>query len=125
MMITTTTANDLISTQTNTYSTGGGFGPVVCGGQIVSGIDPRTAIAITSIAEAVVSLGGTISGVMAEGWFEWNLGAPMIVGSILSVLPAVWITKHIKLEDLDILVAVLCLGFGCLDLIKVTLRRKG
>jgi uncharacterized membrane protein YfcA len=36
--------------------TGGGYGPVIAGGQIVAGLDPKAAVAITNLAEAVVSL---------------------------------------------------------------------
>lgn len=39
---------------------GGGYGPIVTGGQMISGIEPRAAVAITSIVEAVMCAFGFV-----------------------------------------------------------------
>lgn len=66
--------------------TGGGYGPLIAAGQIVSGLDPKAAVAITNLAEAVVSLAAVAS---YAWWFpgawRWDLLLAVVGGAVLAV----------------------------------------
>ncbi|MBD3313268.1 TSUP family transporter [Candidatus Woesearchaeota archaeon] len=90
----------------NKGMTGGGFGPVLAGGQIISGVKSRSAVAITAFVESIVSLAGviifliTIGFTSTEGW----LIAALLIGGLISTPAAVYIVKHINLNKLRYLI---------------------
>ena len=74
----------------NKSLSGGGYGPLVTSGQVVSGLSPRQAVAITSIAESFTCLIGlaTYAFVTAAGGGnqpDWSLALPMALGALMSV----------------------------------------
>ncbi len=52
---------------------GGGYGPVVTGGQIILGKDNKPAIACTTAAEPLICIAGFISYLILKGLSSWNL----------------------------------------------------
>ena len=64
---------------------GGGYGPLVMAGQVVSGISPKHAVAITSLAEALTCFVGLGAYLLMEGRIDWTLAVPLTVGAMLSV----------------------------------------
>lgn len=66
--------------------TGGGYGPLIAAGQIVAGLDPKASVAITNLAEAIVSLGAVAS---YAWWFSaswmWDLVLAVTCGAVLAV----------------------------------------
>jgi len=64
---------------------GGGYGPLVTAGQVVSGVSARSAVAITSLAEALTCLVGLIAYVALYGHVDWTLAGPLTLGAMLSV----------------------------------------
>lgn len=78
----------------NKGMSGGGYGPVVTGGQILSGVDPKRSVGITSLAEGLVCLVGvTLYLVLQRGAICWTLAGPLAVGALLSVPLATWTVK--------------------------------
>ena len=64
---------------------GGGYGPVVTGGQVLAGIRSRNAIGIASLAEGIASLVGVIVYLVSGSDIPWHLAPSLIVGAMLSV----------------------------------------
>lgn len=64
---------------------GGGYGPVVTGGQVLTGIGSRSAIGIASLAESVASLAGVITYLLAGSAFPKLLTPSLLLGAVLSV----------------------------------------
>ena len=64
---------------------GGGYGPLVTGGQVVSGVSPKQAVAITSVAEALTCLVGLTAYLLMGGSLDWSLAIPLTLGACLSV----------------------------------------
>jgi uncharacterized membrane protein YfcA len=64
---------------------GGGYGPLVTGGQVVSGMSPKHAVAITSMAEGLTCFVGLTAYVIMKGAPDWSLAIPLTVGAIFSV----------------------------------------
>ena len=63
--------------------TGTGYGPIVTGGQMALGIDPRKAVATTSFAEILVC-GAAGFYYASSGVFDLTLVLPLLVGSLLA-----------------------------------------
>lgn len=63
--------------------TGTGYGPIVTGGQMVLGVDPRKAVATTSFAEILVC---GVAGLYyaSSGVFDPDLVLPLLAGSLLA-----------------------------------------
>ncbi|TWT43922.1 Sulfite exporter TauE/SafE [Phycisphaerae bacterium RAS1] len=64
---------------------GGGYGPLVTAGQVVSGVSPRQAVAITSLCESITCVAGLAGFLVMGKSILWELAGPMLVGALLSV----------------------------------------
>ncbi|MCK4413352.1 MAG: sulfite exporter TauE/SafE family protein [Candidatus Eisenbacteria sp.] len=100
---------------------GGGYGPVVTGGQILSGVGEKSAIGITSFAEGLVCLVGLILYLVLQGGVAWGLALPLMLGAILSVPAAVWTVKIMPERLLRRSIGYATLFLGVLTLIRVVL----
>ncbi|NSW55928.1 MAG: sulfite exporter TauE/SafE family protein [Armatimonadetes bacterium] len=99
---------------------GGGYGPLVTSGQILSGVDPKRSVGITSMAEGLVCLAGAVLYVcVREGAIYWPLAVPLTVGALLSVPLATWTVKTLPPVDMRRSVGFATLFLGLLTLIKL------
>ena len=72
---------------------GGGYGPIVTGGQIIAGVDGKQAVGVTSLAEGLVCAVGLALYVACNQAIQWQLAIPLTVGALLSVPAATWTVK--------------------------------
>jgi len=119
---------------------GGGFGPVITAGQIISGQKHKGAIAITTLAEAPIctvgfltylvgkvikdthtpilgeNLGVFISAMFSKDIFQWELVLALLLGSVLVAPFGAFVTRIIKTERITVALGVLVtiLGLGTL-----------
>ncbi|MBE9566380.1 MAG: sulfite exporter TauE/SafE family protein [Proteobacteria bacterium] len=101
----------------NKGMSGGGYGPLVVGGQVLSGCEAKSAVGCTSLAESLVCLVALI-GFAASGIFPtWTLAVPIVLGAMLSAPCAAAMTRHLDSKiDLKRVIGfvVLLLGFLCI-----------
>lgn len=98
---------------------GGGYGPLVTAGQVVSGVSPKSAVAITSLAESFTCLVG-VSAYLATGRrIDWSLAVPLICGAVLSVPMATITIKKIPESYVKALVGITTLILGVIASIKL------
>jgi uncharacterized membrane protein YfcA len=104
----------------NKGMSGGGYGPLVVGGQVLSGCEAKSAVGCTSLAESLVCLVALI-GFAATGMFpSWALAVPIVLGAMLSAPCAAAMTKYLDARlDLKRVVGVVVLLLGVLCLVKV------
>jgi len=99
---------------------GGGYGPVVTSGQILSGVNSKAAIGITSLAEGLTCLVGVISYlVFTNHRVEWLLAPSLILGAVLSVPLATYTVKKIKGYYIKLIIGILTVILGLLTLGKI------
>ena len=100
----------------NKGMSGGGYGPLVVGGQLLSGCEAKSAVGCTSLAESFVCLVALL-GFAAKGVFpSAMLAVPIVTGAMLSAPCAAAMTKFLDQRvDLKKVVglAVLILGILC------------
>lgn len=101
---------------------GGGYGPLVTGGQVLSGVKEKDAVAITSVSESAACLAGFILYLLIPGSsICWNLALPLTIGAILSVPAAVLTVKVIPEGRIRKNIAFVTLFLGVLAFIKIIL----
>jgi len=103
----------------NKGMSGGGYGPVVTGGQILSGVEGRSAVGITSLAEGLTCLVGIIAYVLVTGnAIDWRLAPVIIAGAVFSVPLSAISVKKISTRGLKFAIAILTIILGLLTIIK-------
>lgn len=98
---------------------GGGYGPLVTGGQVMSGVDEKVSISVTSLAEGSVCLVGFILYLIFKGNLNWTLTIPLVLGAILSVPAAVITVKWLPRSEIKSAIGYVTLFLGTLALIRL------
>lgn len=100
---------------------GGGYGPVVTGGQLLSGMDGKSAIAITSLAEGITCLAGASIYIASGGFRHLSLAPFLTGGALLSVPLSAFVVKWLPLGKLTIIIGIITLFMGLITLVKLFL----
>lgn len=96
---------------------GGGYGPMATGGQILSGVETKSAVGITSLAEGIASIVG-VAAWMWVGWTEMGFTIPLTVGAILSVPFSALTVKRLHARNLRAIVGLAIMVLGLVIIIQ-------
>ena len=102
----------------NKGMSGGGYGPVVSGGQVLSGMEAKTAVGITSMAEGLTCIVGAALYLVTTG-IDGRLALPLVIGAMLSVPLSVHSVRAIRDRWLRVAIGVLTLVLGTLTLVRL------
>ena len=103
----------------NKGMSGGGYGPVVTGGQILSGVEGKSAVGITSLAEGLTCLVGVIAYILiSTNPVDWKLAPWIIAGAVLSVPLSAKSVKIISTRKLKLAIAVLTVILGLVTITR-------
>jgi uncharacterized membrane protein YfcA len=100
---------------------GGGYGPLVTGGQICAGVPAKQAVGICSFAEGLVCFAGLGVYLLLQGGPTWSLALPLTLGGILSVPAATWTVRLLPDDLLRRRVGYATLFLGGLTLVQIVL----
>ena len=103
----------------NKGMSGGGYGPVTTGGQILAGVDSKAAVGITSVAEGLTCAVALITLYLTGGSINWALATPLTCGALLSVPLAVFVVKVLPAKYIQRGIGLACLFLGLLTLAKL------
>lgn len=103
----------------NKGSSGGGYGPLVMGGQLLAGVEGRRAVAITALGEALTCVIYLVLNGFMNGLPIWRLALPLCAGAVLSVPLAAYTVKLMSPQMLRGSIAYVTVFLGCLTLVKV------
>jgi len=98
---------------------GGGYGPVVTGGQLLAGVNEKNAVAITSLAEALTCLVGMSAYIFFLGGFDWILAPYLLIGALLSVPLSAITVKKIQAKNFKKGIGMATTLLGILTLSKL------
>lgn len=98
---------------------GGGYGPLVTGGQVISGVPEKNAIGITSFAEGIVCVVGFILYISLKGLPQWHLAIPLILGALMSVPLATWTVRILPSDLIRKSIGYVTTFLGILTLLKI------
>jgi uncharacterized membrane protein YfcA len=105
----------------NKALSGGGYGPLMTSGQILSGIKGKSSVGITSFAEGFTCLVGVILFLGKGQGFTLDLLVPVLAGALLSVPFSTEFVKHINETTFKKVIAVLTVVMGLFTIFKVLL----
>ncbi len=103
----------------NKGMSGGGYGPLVMGGQILSGVGVKNAVGITSFSESVTCLAGVVLFFVMKKNIDWGLAPWLTLGALLSVPFAVKVVKWVPEKGVKIVIAASMMILGTLTLKSV------
>jgi len=97
---------------------GGGYGPLVTGGQIVVGREVRSSVGSTTIAEVTVCIVSFLSYLFVEGDIYWRLAAATGIGSIAAGPFAALTVSKIEEQKLKYTIGVVTIALGIYTLVN-------
>jgi uncharacterized protein len=107
----------------NKGMTGGGYGPVLTGGQIISGVEGKKAVSITTLTEALICIIGFIVYVLIGNshTLNWSLIISLLIGGLLATPLATYAVKKIPTKKLVFVVGIISIILGIAVLIELFL----
>lgn len=100
---------------------GGGYGPVVTGGQVLAGVRGRSAVGIASLAEGIASIVGVAIYCASGASVSWHLVPSLLLGAALSVPLAAYVVSRIPTGRLTLLIGSLSTTLGGYTLVRLLL----
>lgn len=97
---------------------GGGYGPVITAGQILSGLNPKSSVGIASLSEGLISLIGATAYAIIARSIPWSLTVPLLIGSVTSTPLAAYTVKKLHFKHLRLAIGILAALLGTVTLIK-------
>ncbi|MCK4871121.1 MAG: sulfite exporter TauE/SafE family protein [Phycisphaerales bacterium] len=99
---------------------GGGYGPLVTGGQVVSGMPAKSAVAVTSLTESLTCLVGLSAYMLLlRGHVDFALAVPLTIGACLSVPIATLTVRRLPEGFMRSSVGVTTCALGLFTLAKI------
>jgi len=106
----------------NKAISGGGYGPVVTGGQVLAGVEGKSAVGITSLAEGLTCVVGVLAYILvSKNPINWHLAPWIIIGAIASVPLSAKSVKIISTKTLKLAIAVITIILGAFTILKTLL----
>jgi len=100
---------------------GGGYGPVVTGGQVLAGVRGRSAVGIASLAEGITSAVGVLAYLASGKPIPWHLAPSLLLGAVLSVPLAAYAVSRVSPARLTLAIGGLSTVLGGYTLLQVLL----
>ncbi|WP_436928032.1 sulfite exporter TauE/SafE family protein [Halosimplex amylolyticum] len=101
---------------------GGGYGPIATLGQIYAGVYEKTATAITSLAEGIVSLVGAVAyfGLFLGGFpIEYGLFPSLFTGAFFAAIVAPYLVRVLPGRVLEYLIPLYAFAIGAFALVQL------
>ena len=98
---------------------GGGYGPLVMGGQLISGINAKNAVGITAFAEALTCLVGFIVYLVSGRAIDWKLTGVLILFATGAVPFAALTVKNVFSDRLKKYAGILIIILGLATIFKI------
>jgi uncharacterized membrane protein YfcA len=98
---------------------GGGYGPVVTSGQVLSGVRGRNAVGIASLAEGFTSIVGVGIYMLSSTPLSWPLISSLMLGAILSVPLSAYVVSSLSTGRLTLIIGGMSTALGGYTLVRL------
>ncbi len=98
---------------------GGGYGPLIVSGQILSGVETKNSIGITALAEGATCFIGVITYFIVGTNVDWMLAPYLVTGSLISVPLSVYTVKRMPVKQFTLIIGVATTVLGLFLLYKL------
>ena len=99
---------------------GGGYGPLIMGGQILSGVNAKNAVGITAFAEAITCLVGFMLYLVLGRALDWRLTAWLVISAIPAVPLAAFTVQKINLNRYKKFIGIFISILGILTFFRIS-----
>lgn len=99
---------------------GGGYGPLVMGGQLINGLNVKNAVGITAFAEAITCFVGFMIYLITAKTIDWKLTGLLIISAVLAVPVAALTVKKAPTNSLKRYIGLLMIILGLFTIFKIT-----
>ena len=97
---------------------GGGYVPLVTGGQIISGRGVKSSVGSTTVAVAIVCAAGFLSYLLIKGDIFWTLAIVVSVGSVIAAPLAALTARKVRGEKMGLTIGLSMVTLGALLLLR-------
>jgi len=97
---------------------GGGYRPFMVSGQILSGVNAKSSVGITSLTEGITCSVGVLAYFLG-GQVDWRLVPSLVVGSLMAVPLSVYTVKEMHAKNFTLITGLTTALLGTLTLIKI------
>lgn len=98
---------------------GGGYGPLVAGGQLLIGREAKSSIGSAITAESVVVIAAFLSYVFLRGGIYWTLAAATSIGSVIAAPLGAITVKKLGAKKLKVAIGAVITILGALTLVRI------
>jgi len=98
---------------------GGGYGPVVTSGLVLSGIRGRSAVGITSLVEGITCIVGVGIYILSGVSLTWSLVLPLLLGAVISVPLSAYLVSRLPAGRLTIIIGGITTALGGYTLVRL------
>lgn len=98
---------------------GGGYGPLIVSGQILSGVETKNSIGITALAEGATCFVGVITYFIVGTDVDWGLAPYLVMGSLFSVPLSVYTVKRMPVKQFTLIIGIATTLLGIFSLYKL------
>lgn len=98
---------------------GGGYGPVVTAGQVLSGVRGRNAVGIASLAEGITSIVGCGVYFLNGTPFAWQLISSLLLGAVFSVPISAYVVSRLPTGRLTFIIGGMSTALGGYTLVRL------
>lgn len=100
---------------------GGGYGPVLASGQVLSGVKSKKAVGMTAMSEGVVSFAGIAAYIFADGFKHINIEliSALIAGGLIATPIAAYVTKKAHPRKLKLAIGLISIILGMIILLQL------
>jgi len=98
---------------------GGGYGPLITGGQIISGCKTRNSIGSTTFVEPLICLVAFIGYLIANRSFNWPLIFATSIGSLIAAPFAAFFVKKVNSSLLRLLIGIVTILLGSYTILRI------
>ncbi|MHA1147817.1 MAG: sulfite exporter TauE/SafE family protein [Promethearchaeota archaeon] len=102
----------------NKAISGGGFGPIVTSGQVMNGSDVKNAVAVTALAETLLSALGFVLYVFLTGFLNFELTIIVLLSGVIAAPIGAYQAKKLKEKNAKSIIAFVIICLGILTLLK-------
>lgn len=109
----------------NKGMSGGGYGPLVTSGQILSGLESKNAIGITALAKGFTCMIAIlVYAFVLKADFYWQLALWLMVGATLAIPLSVYCVRRVGKKTLTTIIAVFSMTLGTITILKTFFELK-
>jgi uncharacterized membrane protein YfcA len=97
---------------------GGGYGPLVTGGQVISGRETKSSVGSTTVAEVFVCIVGFLAYALAGRSIFWRLAAAATIGSAIAAPLAALTVRKVGSQRLKLVIGLATILLGAFTLVR-------